>query len=636
MPGSETLLDLLYAGAPKEAYDALLAEAEQGCTPGPELDQVREQHAVALRLRDRMLVQQNRQAQLTALYETANDLIAIRDVDAILAAIVRRARQLLDADMTYLSLNDEAEGASFMKVTDGSISAEFRNLRLPLGTGLLGLVAQTGAPYFTDDYQNDERFVHRDYIDHAVGDEGIRAILGVPLILEGKVIGALLAVHRQVRVFPSSEITLLTSFAVHAAVALENARLFEATRAALAEVDDANTRLSQQSRSVQLAADAHDRLTDVLLHGGDLEEVSRALGEVLDGQVDLYDAQGAALTARTPPTLEARLGPAVEESRGSGRSVLVEETGRPLTYVSAALAGAEHLGTVVLSGRDRALDTSGRRTLERGAVVTAVVLLFTRSVADAEDRVRGELLADLLAGREVDRVRLRERARRHHADLDRLDTVLVAAVEDRHRAAPVAARFAREGGGLGGAHQEGVVAVVPGSDPLVQGRALAERLRQHVGGPVTVGVSRTPHGRADAVREAWLEARTCLTTLLTLGRAGQVSDARGLGLARLVLGHNGPEELGAFLETTLGPLLDYDRRRGTDLVLTLETWFGCGGTASETARRLHVHANTVAQRLERIGTLLGEGWREPEQALEQQMALRLWRMSNMDTGNPTL
>ncbi len=174
--------------------------------------------------------QRAREAELSALYDTASDLTAIRDVDAILAAIVRRARQLLNADMTYLSLNDEAEGASYMKVTDGALTPEFRSLRLPLGTGLLGLVAQTGAPYFTEDYQSDERFVHRGYIDEAVAGEKIRAILGVPLVLDGRVIGTLLAVHRSVRPFPPSEVSLLTSFAAHAAVALENARLFADAR----------------------------------------------------------------------------------------------------------------------------------------------------------------------------------------------------------------------------------------------------------------------------------------------------------------------------------------------------------------------------------------------------------------------
>ena len=201
-----------------------------------------------MRLRELIARQRAREAELSALYETANDLTAIRDVDTILAAIVRRARQLLHADMTYLSLNDEEEGASYMRVTDGALTQEFRTLRLPLGTGLLGLVAQAGAPYYTEDYQADARFVHLADIDDAVAGERIRAILGVPLVVEGRVIGALLAVHRAVRRFPPTEVSLLASFAAHAAVALENARLF-------AELDSAHRTMSEHAASVEPRGD---------------------------------------------------------------------------------------------------------------------------------------------------------------------------------------------------------------------------------------------------------------------------------------------------------------------------------------------------------------------------------------------
>ncbi|MGH3368555.1 MAG: GAF domain-containing protein, partial [Nocardioidaceae bacterium] len=283
-----SFLDLLYAEAAREEYDEVLAAAERAGARGSALDEIREQHRLALLLREQFARQRHREAEMTALYETAKDLTAIRDVDAILAAIVRRARQLLHADMTYLSLNDEAEGASYMRVTDGALTAEFRNLRLPLGTGLLGLVAQTGAPYYTDDYQADERFVHRDYIDSAVAGEQIRAILGVPLVVEGTVIGALLAVHRTVRQFPPAEVGLLTSFAAHAAVALENARLFERTQAALAEVDQASRQIRAHSQAVEVAASAHDRLTDALLRGGGVGDVAVVLADVLDASVVAY------------------------------------------------------------------------------------------------------------------------------------------------------------------------------------------------------------------------------------------------------------------------------------------------------------------------------------------------------------
>ncbi len=632
MPRPPSFLDLLYAGASEEALDQALRDRERSAPDDDARADLRHQHGVALRLRERMSEQRRREAELGALYETAHDLIAIRDVDAILTAIVRRARRLLQADMTYLSLNDEAEGASYMRVTDGSVSAEFRNLRLPLGTGLLGLVAQTGAPYYTDDYRHDQRFEHQDYIDHAVNDEDIRAILGVPLVVEGKVIGALLAGHRAVRPFPASEVTLLTSFAAHAAVALENARLFTATQQALAEVDDANRQLQEQTRAVETGVQAHDRLTEVILHGGGLDQVVQALAEVLDGQVWIHDVGGATVAAAASGGLspsQAGLSTALEESLTTGRSVEVE----PGLYLVAALAGSEHLGTLVLRPTAGTLEMAGRRTLERGAIVTALILLFNRSVSAAEDRVRGELLTDLLAGREKDRGWLRERARRHRLDLDRLRVVAVADVHgaDPHRASLVAARLADEVHGLGGEHEGHIVLLAAAQDPLATARQLHHALAQ-VAQTVTVGVDvveahpSDPDG-PDDLSAAWRRARASVRTLQTLGRAGEVSDPAGLGLARLVLGDNGPAELDAYLERTLGPLLAYDAERGTDLVGTLEAWFAASGRTARTAEALHVHPNTVAQRLDRVGALLGEGWRDPGAALEQQLALRLWRLS---------
>ena len=88
-------LDLLYAGADESAFDEVVADAVRDGVSGQDLADLERQRDMAVRLREQMERQRSREAELTALYETANDLIAIRDVDAILAAIVRRARQLL-------------------------------------------------------------------------------------------------------------------------------------------------------------------------------------------------------------------------------------------------------------------------------------------------------------------------------------------------------------------------------------------------------------------------------------------------------------------------------------------------------------------------------------------------------------
>ena len=561
-----------------------------------------------------------REAELTALYETAQDLAKIRDLDHVLAAIVRRARSLLQADMTYLSLNDEGDGASYMKVTEGALTPEFGRLRLPLGTGLLGLVAQTGAAYFTEDYQADKRFLHRNYIDEAVDGEHIRAILGVPLYVDGRVIGALLAVHRRVRPFPPDEVALLGRFADHAALAIENARLFEQARDAIVEADRANSLLRTRSASVERAAHAHDRLTEVLLHRRGVVGLVEVLGDALAAEVGVYDDQRRLLSGDTglPPGDTARLEEAVQQARASGHAVEVA----PGWWLAVPAAADEPLGLLVVHRHD-GLDVAEVRTLERAAIVTALLLLFDRTEADAEQRVRGDLLADLLDDR-ADADRVRERMRLLGVDPERRVRVMVTApaeaASERHRWVRAAARFAAERGGLGGEHDGRIVVVTP-----VGEADDAAALQQRMGGGATIGVAVGDAGPA-AARATWREARRCLDALVSLGRLGEVADPTALGVARLLLGDNGPEALADFVDATLGPLLERDTGRRTALTDTVAAWFAHGGNARATAAALHVHVNTVTQRLDRVTRLLGEDWRRGARALDLQLALHMQRL----------
>lgn len=55
-------------------------------------------------------------------------------------------------------------------------------------------------------------------------------------------------------------------------------------------------------------------------------------------------------------------------------------------------------------------------------------------------------------------------------------------------------------------------------------------------------------------------------------------------------------------------------------------YFACGGNLARAKDQLHVHVNTVTQRLERIGKLLGADWSTPDRAIELQLALRLHKL----------
>jgi hypothetical protein len=567
---------------------------------------------LALRIRETLEEHRRREAQLGALFDTASELAALSDPDTVLRSIVRRARALLGVDVSYLSLNDEAENKTYVRVSDGSVSAEFQQIVLGMGEGLGGLVAQTARPYATSDYFHDDRFKHTRHIDSGVQDEGLTAILGVPLAIGPKVLGVLFASDRGTRDFSADEVALLSSLADHAAIALDSANLLDQTRRAVAELNEANATIRAHTEAMERAQDAHDRLTDLVLRGGDLPDVAAAVAGVLHGDLTVYDADRTLLAGSAEP---AALDPdALAAARAAGRAVSTKDT-----WVCAVQAGPELLGSLVLAGRDGLTDPD-RRLFERAGVVTALLLMLRRSVVRAEDEVRGELLTDLLTAPDRNPRALLARGRRLGIDLSAPHAVLVAHADggSRRRVASAAARHAT----LVGVHAEEVVLLGTG-DPDELARRVAADLGAATGRPVTVGAA-GPASGPSAIAAAHGEAARCVRALLALGRTGEGAAMAGLGFLGQLLGDHA--DLDGFVRQTLGPVLDYDARRGTELVATLRAYFASGSQLARTKDVLHVHVNTVVQRLERVASLLGEEWQAPDRALEIQLALRVHRL----------
>ncbi|WP_331766055.1 GAF domain-containing protein [Embleya sp. NBC_00896] len=613
------LLDLLEQGAPLEHFSRPADEVTEADVCESEAAAIAEATQVALRIRRTLSQHRRREAELAALFDTASDLAALRDLDAVLRAITHRAKLLLGTDVTYLSLNDDEAGDTYMRVTDGCVSAAFQQVRLGMGEGLGGLVAESARPYTTGDYRDDPRFKHTTTIDSAVVEEGLRAILGVPLRLGTRVIGVLYAADRSARTFSPDEIALLSSLADHAAIAIDSARLMDETRTALVDLNEASQTIEAHSDAMRRAEDAHDRLTDLVLRGGDVSDVASAIGTVLQGETLIHDADGAEL-ARVGADPQPPPAQAVATSRAGGRAVPVDGT-----WVCAVLAGHELLGSIALTGRAD-LGEADRRLFERASVVTALLLLLRRSVAETEDRIRGELLGDLLT-RAADPSSLSARARRLKVNLNHPHTVFVLHAETipRQRLLAAAVRTAQTRQGLAGLHHEEVVLVCPSSTPSACAMNLADELSQAVAVPVTIGAAGPVIGPEDFAA-AHAEARRCLSALRALGHDGTGAALADLGFVGVLLGDQ--TDLRGYVDQTLGPILKYDTKRGTDLMHTLQVYFAAGMSQTKAREALHVHINTVVQRLDRIGQLLGRDWQRPERALELQLALRIAQVSS--------
>ncbi|MEV0170433.1 GAF domain-containing protein [Streptomyces sp. NPDC050803] len=615
------LLELLAADAPAEELAAEPARSRaDGAADAAWIEETTE---VALSVRRVLDQYRRREAELVALFDTAGDLAGLRDLDAVLRAIVRRARTLLGADVAYLTLNDPIARDTFMRVTDGSVSAAFQQLRLGMGEGLGGLVAQTARPYASTDYRTDQRFRHTGAIDDGVAEEGLRGILGVPLRVGEDIIGVLFAADRTPREFPPDAIALLGSLADHAAVAIDSARLLEETRKTLARLEAANATARAHSDALHRASDAHDRLTKLVLRGAGIDDVAAEIGALLGGGVAVHDTDGSELaragTLPVEPCAES-----LTASRSDGRAVHADGV-----WTCAVLAGAEPLGSIVLTGRAD-LSEADQRLFERAALVTALLLLMRRSVAEAEDRVRGELLDDLLDGpassAHWDGGSLTLRGRRLGVDLAQPHAVAVLDCEPplRPRLTAEATRRARHLGGLAGTRLGHVVLLAPCEQPGPLARTLATDLTRILGTPVTVGAAGPGQG-PDHLAATHAEALRCLTALHALDRTGEGADIADLGFVGVLLGDRA--DVTSYVQRVLGPVLDYDAERGTELLRTLHAYYAQGASLSRAKDALHVHANTVVQRLERVAQLLGPDWNTPSRALETHLALRLHQLT---------
>jgi len=634
-------MPLLLEEMPIDDFERVLNDVgRQVSAEGAHADDVR-QIELARELRKVFDRYKRRGSELAALYETAGDLSSLREPETVLQSIVRRGRQLLATDVAYLMLIDEERGDTYMRVTEGTVTSDFIDIHLRLGVGLGGLVAQTAAPHWTANYLADHRYLHA--IDTIVEDERLIAILGVPLKVGRRVIGVLFAADRHPRSFVQEEISLLSSLASHAAIAIENASLFEAAQAALTRLTEAMTVIERHNEALERAAEIHEQLTNLVLVGGSDLQLARTVVDWLGGTILVLDPE-TRLVARagesvaTPWSVIESAGSVIGAHDAEDVVVLLDCVAESRRYAQARIngapchvvpivAGADSFGWLVFIGELGEADT---RAVERAATVTALLHLNQRARDEAENRVRGELLAELLGAPVSDAAAIQRRAALVGVDLSCAMSVAVAlpaASSALTRIQIEAARIARTAHGLVTTQGDRVVMLLPGADPIAVATNTARRLEQVPGCRSTVGGAGPVAGLSD-VPLCEGQASRCAKTLVLLGREGQGATAQQLGLYGLLLSEAAQGQVKSFIEATLGPVEQYDTERGTALLQSVEGYFDHDCNVALAAHDLFVHPNTLYQRLDRVDQILSAGWRTGDRALEIRLALRLRRLAS--------
>lgn len=372
--------------------------------------------------------------------------------------------------------------------------------------------------------------------------------------------------------------------------------------------------LAAQRQRLDHVLDIHQRFTQIALEGGGTPEIAAALHDLLGHPVAVLGADGRP-TVVVPPGAPPDLGPGAATVRRRIR------------------AGGHDYGEVVAGTGGAALDDDGLVAIERAATTAAMRLAQASAVSEAQERFAAVSLEELVAGHAGNLTDIAERAMAFGWDLARPRAVLLASIDPPEEGSipaaaldtiAAAARATLGRDAIVWARSATIAALLaPDTDEPAERRRIAERLRQELdvrlrSVNVSIGVGRRVATPASLPRSFAEASRAVDVGRWAKGRhVTEVFDQ--LGLERL-LAATPTDDLAGFVQHAIGPLVAFDRANQAALVDTLAVWLETRNMA-EAARRVHVHYNTLKNRLERIEAIIGPVLTDAARALECEVAI---------------
>ena len=243
--------------------------------------------------------------RLELLLEVARLLSSKLELAELLTTVLELASRVVDAETASLLLLDEATQELYFDVALG-LGEDAAKVRLKLGQGIAGSVAQTRKPETINEVRRDPRWSPK--MDEATGFV-TRSILAVPIMLKGRLLGVVEAINRRGGPFGPEDVETFEAFASQAGVAIDNARLFSSLRdekfklaTVFAQMHD-GAALTDAAGRVILANEAAKRLLGAELSdlNGTLKTMTVAppLAELLSST----EAAAAFTATRSEPTL---------------------------------------------------------------------------------------------------------------------------------------------------------------------------------------------------------------------------------------------------------------------------------------------------------------------------------------------
>lgn len=422
--------------------------------------------------------------------------------------------------------------------------------------------------------------------------------------------------------------------------------------------------LNQSARLTERAIEIQRQLTRLAAENRDLNSLLQVMSRSTGKPIVVHDDAGVSM---------AQVYPNIGRRGGNGRNLVqalpygsfqkwlnsdapnMQGTivTSPIGYTTLLKVEKRVAGYLSLVHQDEELDEFDRLVLTYGADVCAIEMAKNRAIASAVEQARGDWVQMWLSGTPADDDLLQTRAQQAgFASSSSFVVAVFRAISEAGQSLPLESLISlvrddmsrRQINGAVGQYVDVIVTLYPlDEEPssIIRIRAMIEDVRSQLAtrtpsGLVAAGISRPATGLSN-LRESYREAKDAVGIAYELGDQDTSTFYGDLKLYQLLLAlkERNLDNLSQFYQDALGPLVEHDNRKQSELIRTLNGFFEANGNLAKAAQGLDVHRNTLVYRLERITDLTGLDLDDSDNRLILHLALKTQRVIATIPGKAT-
>ncbi|MGJ9384707.1 helix-turn-helix domain-containing protein [Salipaludibacillus sp. CF4.18] len=584
---------------------------------------------------------QEKDIELNNVIDSFRSLTSSLDLNEVLEKIINNALKVIPAaDAGFLLLYDHSTERLIPKSPVG-FNQNIYHLKMKVGESITGKVFEDGIGrifnskkgLFDEMKLNNISKENYYYITSAA--KKTEAAMCVPISIDDKRIGVMI-IHQwyKKKVLVEHDLMLLQGFATQAAIAIQNAQFYSKANQRLIEITKLSNQLKEKNTLLQKRHDVHAALTNISLQNNGVETIVLEINQMIQPSVsflNVLDNMFYSDNSIQAPLSIYEIKKILSNKRQPLHVEIIEQSIKKY-FLYPIYNGTVLLGCLIMN-ETVPISNSDQMTLEQGCSILALELLKKQTITEIFYKKTHEQFESLLNYQDAHQLARQAKEIGLNASSHWVITVFeipnysdlqLLEIQIHQLISKIKKQLQTEEKLIYGFNNKIIILIsIPEPDNFNHIYSIFQSIRKgwekSDNPPFRGGIS-TIYKGLENIKKCYDEANKALSYLANQNRT-EIFRFEDIGLNRLFLNQSF-EEIEQFINEIFSPLWSaHDRNK--DLEKTLLTYIKNNRSATKTADKLHIHINTLYQRIKKIEDLLQLELNNNEDALRIQLACHL-------------